>query len=172
MSIRSSNTSQLRKKDLGWWCFVLPTQSCVLMALPNDNVYLPPFHMHMIVIDLVWIETFDSVIFVDWSARRTRTTSLAHYSHQGQADNDWLIASCHALIQSVHICPWKIISRYNIASGQNLKKNRNMMSGQNILTGSKLCWEAIFCQGTILRPDEIFSMDESGVTVMVSLFLI
>ena len=47
------------------------------------------------------------------------------------------------------------------------------MSGQNILTGSKLCWEAIFRQGTIcrlypdaiLRPDEIFSMDESGVTV-------
>ena len=45
------------------------------------------------------------------------------------------------------------------------------MSGQNILTGSKLCWEAIFRQGTIcilcpdaiLRPDEIFSMDESGV---------
>ena len=47
------------------------------------------------------------------------------------------------------------------------------MTGQNIMTGSKLCWEAIFCQGTIcrfcpdaiLRPDEIFSMDESGVTV-------
>ena len=41
------------------------------------------------------------------------------------------------------------------------------MSGQNILTGSKLCWEAIFRQGpdAILRPDEIFSMDESGVTV-------
>ena len=47
------------------------------------------------------------------------------------------------------------------------------MSGQNILTGSKLCWEAIFRQGTIcrlcpdaiLRPDEIFAMDESGVTV-------
>ena len=47
------------------------------------------------------------------------------------------------------------------------------MSGQNILTGSKLCWEAIFRQGTmcrlcpdaISRPDEIFSMDESGVTV-------
>ena len=43
------------------------------------------------------------------------------------------------------------------------------MSGQNILTGSKLCWEAIFRQGTICpdaisRPDEIFSMDESGVT--------
>ena len=41
------------------------------------------------------------------------------------------------------------------------------MSGQNILTGSKLCWEAIFRQGTIcpdaiLRPDEIFSMDENG----------
>ena len=47
------------------------------------------------------------------------------------------------------------------------------MSGHNILSGSKLCWEAIFRQGTIcrlcpdaiLRPDEIFSMDESGVTV-------
>ena len=47
------------------------------------------------------------------------------------------------------------------------------MSGQIILTGSKLCWEAIFRQGTIcrlgpdavLRPDEIFFMDESGVTV-------
>ena len=41
------------------------------------------------------------------------------------------------------------------------------------MTGSKLCWEAIFRQGTIcrlcpdaiLRPDEIFSRDESGVTV-------
>ena len=51
------------------------------------------------------------------------------------------------------------------------------MSGQNILTGSKLCWEAIFRQGTIcrlcpdaiLRPDEIFSMDEIGVTVKWSL---
>ena len=47
------------------------------------------------------------------------------------------------------------------------------MSGQNILTGSKLFWEAIFRQGAIcrlcpdaiLRPDELFSMDESGVTV-------
>ena len=47
------------------------------------------------------------------------------------------------------------------------------MSGQNILTGSKFCWEAIFRQGpicrlcpdAILRPDEISSMDESGVTV-------
>ena len=39
------------------------------------------------------------------------------------------------------------------------------MSGQNILTGSKLFWEAVFRQGnTILRPDEIFAMDESGVT--------
>ena len=38
------------------------------------------------------------------------------------------------------------------------------------------CWEALFRQGTIcrlcpdtiLRPDEIFSMDESGVTVNIS----
>ena len=49
------------------------------------------------------------------------------------------------------------------------------MSGQNILTGSKFCWEAIFRQGTICRlcsdailsPDEIFAMDESGVTVKI-----
>ena len=45
------------------------------------------------------------------------------------------------------------------------------MSGQNILTGSKLCWEATFRQGrcrlcpdAILRPDKIFSMDESELT--------
>ena len=40
------------------------------------------------------------------------------------------------------------------------------MPGQNILTGGKLCWEAIFRQATICRlcPDEMFSMDESGVT--------
>ena len=38
------------------------------------------------------------------------------------------------------------------------------MSGQNILTRSKLCWEALF------RPDEIFSMEESGVTVHSLLF--
>ena len=49
------------------------------------------------------------------------------------------------------------------------------MSGQNFLTGSKVGWEAIFrqdticrlCPDAILRPDEIFSMDESGVTVQV-----
>ena len=50
------------------------------------------------------------------------------------------------------------------------------MSGQNILTGSKLCWEATFRQGTICpdaisRPDEIFSMDESGVTDKAQQFL-
>ena len=92
----------MRKKDLEWWCFVLPTQSCVLMALPND-VYLPPFLMYMIVIDLIWIKTFGSIIFVKWSARRTmvghwqgltKTTLLAYYLHQGQQRSIDRVMSC------------------------------------------------------------------------------
>ena len=49
---------------------------------------------------------------------------------------------------------------------ENLFKKHPILCLDKMITGSTLCWEAIF-RDARLRPDNIFSMDESGVTVIV-----
>ena len=87
-------------------------------------------------------------------------------------DNNLQYVLCYR--QSVQIRPWKTISQYNITSGQNKKISKyyvwkyfdwkQTLLESNILLG-KICR---LCPNPILRPDKIFSMDESGVTVQNS----
>ena len=79
-----------------------------------------PFHMHMIV-NLIWIETFCTFIFVDWPACRimiehrhglTKTTSLARYSHRNrQRSIDRVMSCAHTNKRSWK--RWKKWSRQN-----------------------------------------------------------
>ena len=77
-----------------------------------------------------------------------------------------------AVLQSVHIRPWKTISQHNIASGRIIRISKYFVwtkyfDRKQTLLGCHILSICRLCPDAILRPDEIFSMDVSGVTVKI-----